>query len=94
MIVPVSNKSTLYLYLIATLEIGGQSVLCFIVTLVRRTHYIFTTLLRSDLQLIVSDKRALYLYFIASLVTIARSVLYLIATLVISTYYICTSLQD
>ena len=72
-IVPVSNKRTLYLYLIATLEISGQSVLCFIVTLVRRTHYIFTTLLRSDLQLIVSDKRALYLYFIALLVTIARS---------------------
>ena len=48
-IVPVSTKSILYLYLIATLEISGQSVLCFIVTLVRRTHYIFITLLRSDL---------------------------------------------
>ena len=48
-IVPVSTKSILYLYLIAMLEISGQSVLCFIVTLVRRTHYTFITLLRSDL---------------------------------------------
>ena len=37
-IVTVSNKRTPYLYFIATLVIGGQSVLCFMVALVRRAH--------------------------------------------------------
>ena len=46
-IVTVSHKRTLYLYFIATLVISGQSVLCFNVELVRRAHYICTTLLRS-----------------------------------------------
>ena len=41
-IVTVSNKRTPYLYFIATIVIGGQSVLCFIVALVRRAHYICT----------------------------------------------------
>ena len=46
-IVTVSNKRTLYLYFTATLVISGQSVLRFNVALVRRAHYICTTLLRS-----------------------------------------------
>ena len=46
-IVTVSNKRTLYLYFTATLAISGRSVLCFNVGLVRRAHYICTTLLRS-----------------------------------------------
>ena len=46
-IVTVSNKRTPYLYFTATLVISGQSVLCFMVALVRRAHYICTTLLSS-----------------------------------------------
>ena len=60
-IATVSNKRTPYLYFIATLVISGQSVLCFMVALVRSGHYIvlnyiatFEISARSVLYLIVT----------------------------------------
>ena len=77
------------------------SVLCLVVTLVKRAHYIL-------FECYLSNKRTLYLYLIATVLISTTSVLCLVVALVLSVHYIlcfsvgsviranytCTSLRD